>query len=113
MNEGEQWKKIEEFFQDRFTLEDPPTIEFILLIIGIQEVGLGFKKYKKDEKLNLIHVAVCKLLEPYNYYRFKELDKDGWPHYEIINNLPPLNDNEQSILIKTAIIQYFSNHKII
>ena len=43
----------------------------ILLLIGLQELGIFDLKFKKDQKLELMHVAVCTLLEPYGYYEFE------------------------------------------
>lgn len=64
MTEQELWKKVEAFFQKNFDMEPNPPIETILFLIGIQELGSGQQKYSKDDKLNLIHIAVCRLLEP-------------------------------------------------
>jgi len=82
-------------------------VEGILFLIGIQELGQGFRKFNKDEKLDVIHIAVCTLLEPYGYYEFKGEDKDKWPHWERNKKLPPLKDKEQQQLMKQAIVDYF------
>ena len=62
---------------------------------------------KKDEKLNLMHIAICRLLEPYGFYTFDYVDADGWPHYTVKEQLPPLKAGEQSVLMKEAIVNYF------
>lgn len=111
--ENEIWKDIEHFFEVNFTEGETPDVDTMLFIIGLQEVGLGYKKYKKDEKMNLFHIAVCRLLEPFGYYRFVEYDADRWPHYELVEELPVLKPNEQSILMKKAIIQYFEDEKLL
>lgn len=80
----------------------------IIFLIGIQELGKGSLKLKKDEKLEIMHIAVCKLLSQYNYYRFLGFDEDGWPHYEPTEELPFLQPIQQHKLIKEAIINYFS-----
>lgn len=54
-----------------------------------------------------MHIAICRLLEPYGYYEFSHFDDDGWPHYTIKEELPPLKGGEQSILMKEAIVNYF------
>lgn len=79
----------------------------ILFLIGVNELGLGYKEFKKNEKTDLLHIAICTLLEPYGYYKFIGNDEDKWPHFELIKELPPLNDREQQHLIKEAIISYF------
>lgn len=80
----------------------------VLFLIGVQELELGYKKFKKHEKTDLMHVALCTLLEPYGYYTFKGRDEANWPHFELNKKLPPLNEREQQHLIKQAIIEYFT-----
>ena len=109
----EKWKQIEKFFEQNFTDGETPDLDTILFLIGVQELGQGKRKFKKDEKLNLLHIAVCRVLEPFGFYRFDGLDPDGWPHFEFIEELPPLKTNEQTLLMKHAIIQYFEDQQII
>jgi hypothetical protein len=85
--------------------------EAIMVLIGIQELGQGYAKYSKDEKINLIHIATCTILEPYGYYEFTENDEDGWPHFEKKENLPPLDSRQQEHLIKEAILAYFRENE--
>lgn len=82
-------------------------IEGIMLLIGTQELGKGYKKYSKDEVLDVLHIATCTLMEPLGYYKFTGKDADGWPHWEAVTNLPPLKPGEQKELMKRAIINYF------
>lgn len=112
MNEQELWKKVEVFFQKHFDTDEHPELDVILFLIGVQELGSGAQKYSKDDKLDLIHIAVCRLLQPYGYYNLSGY-KDGWPQYDKIMTMPPLKPNEQSILIRKAIIQYFLDEKLI
>lgn len=112
-NEADKWKSVEHFFIENFTDGEKPDIDTMLFLIGVQELGKGKKKFKKDDKLNLMHIAVCRLLEPYGYYRFEGLDKDGWPEFEFLDSLPELKANEQSILMRRAIIQYFEDQELI
>ena len=81
----------------------------IIFLIGVQELGTGFKKFSKQEKTELMHVAVCTLLMPYGFYKFTGRDEDNWPHFELVKELPPLYDRQQQHLIKEAIIEYFSD----
>lgn len=109
----DKWKKIEQFFETNFTDGETPDLDTILFLIGIQELGQGKRKFKKDEKLNLLHIAVCRVLEPFGFYRFDGLDPEGWPHFELLDELPPLKTNEQTLLMKHAVIQYFEDQNII
>jgi hypothetical protein len=81
----------------------------IIFLIGVQELGTGYKKFSKQEKTELMHVAVCTLLMPYGFYEFTGRDEDNWPHFQLKNDLPPLDDRQQQHLIKEAIIEYFSD----
>lgn len=107
------WQKVETFFMVNFQAEKNPPIETMLFLIGVQELGSGKQDYTKDDKLNLLHIAVCRLLEPFGFYKFKNFDEDGWPHYEILTPLPDLKPNEQSLLMRKAIIQYFLDEELI
>jgi len=78
----------------------------LLFLIGIQELGQGFRAFEKDEKMNLMHIAVCRLLEPYGYYSYSHKDDDGWPHFTKTPNLPGLSQKDQEQLLKQAIINY-------
>ncbi|MBF0598067.1 hypothetical protein [Faecalibacter rhinopitheci] len=109
----DKWKKIEQFFETNFTDGETPDLDTILFLIGVQELGQGKRKFKKDEKLNLLHIAVCRVLEPFGFYRFDGLDPEGWPHFELLDELPPLKTNEQTLLMKHAVIQYFEDQNII
>jgi len=108
----EKWKKIEVFFAENFTGGETPDLDTILFLIGVQELGKGKRRFKKDDKVNLLHIAVCRVLEPFGYYRFDGLDKDGWPQFEFLEPLPELKSNEQTLLIKQAVIQYFEEREL-
>jgi hypothetical protein len=112
ITEGELWGKVEEFFVKNFDTEKNPQMDTILFLIGVQELGSGQQKYTKDDKLNILHIAVCRLLEPFGYYKFSHYDDDGYPHFEEVEKLPDLKPNEQQILMKKAIIQYFLDEEL-
>ena len=83
----------------------------VLFLIGVQELGKGYQKFSKREKTELLHVAVCTVLEPYGFYRFIGRDDDHWPHFELIKELPALDEKQQQHLIKEAILQYFETEE--
>ncbi len=105
----EKWQEIQQKISDRFGDGETLEVDAIVYLIGVQELGQGYRKFKKDEKINLMHIAVCKLLEPYGYYEFEYFDEDGWPHYNLNEELPSLKAGEQTVLLKQAIINYFEN----
>lgn len=102
-----QWKLIVHKLSAQFADGDTLDLDAIIYLIGLQELGQLNRRFKKDEKLNLMHIAVCRLLEPYGYYEFDFVDNDGWPHYTTKAQLPPLKAGEQTILMKEAIVHYF------
>ena len=54
------------------------------------------------------YLAICSLLTPYGFFQFDRIDEDGWPHWKEINPITALNDKDQEILIKKAILNYFN-----
>lgn len=107
----EEWESVVKFLSDKFADGDTLDVDAILYLIGVQELGQGFQSFKKDEKINLMHIAICRLLEPYGYYEFDFIDPDGWPHYKSMEDLPALKGGEQTILMKEAIVKYFSSQE--
>ncbi len=103
----ERWEILVEKLSAQFADGDLLELDAIIYLVGVQELGQYHRKYKKDDKLDLMHIAICRLLEPYGYYEFDFFDKDGWPHYTIKEKLPPLKSGEQSVLMKEAIVGYF------
>lgn len=82
-------------------------LETLLLLIGVQELGKGYQKFSKRQKLELMHVGICTILEPYGFYKTVGRDKDNWPHFEFLKALPPLNEYQQQHLMKEAVLAYF------
>jgi len=108
-----RWAQVVNLLSDKFSDGEPMDLDGIIYLVGLQELGRWDKSFKKDEKVQLMHIAICRLLEPYGYYRFDYLDDDGWPHYELIKPLPMLKAGEQSLLMKEAIVGYFLDKKLI
>lgn len=109
----ERWDKIVHLLSQKFADGETLDIDAIIYLVGVQEFGRFDRKFKKDEKINLMHIAVCRLLEPFGFYEFDYQDEEGWPHYKIKEQLPPLKAGEQSILMKEAIVEYFLEKKIV
>jgi len=81
-------------------------VQSILFIIGLQELGMNIDRLTKDQKVDVIHVAVCSVLEQYGYYEYEGRDRDQWPHWKAIKPLPNLKEFEQEHLIKQGILDY-------
>jgi hypothetical protein len=108
-----RWDKVVEILSNQFAEGDLLDLDAIIYLIGVQELGKVHQTFKKDEKLNLMHIAICRLLEPYGFYEFDFFDKEGWPHYKVKEELPALKAGEQSVLMKEAIVNYFVEREVI
>ncbi len=103
----QKWENLVAFISKEFGEGDTLDLQAILFLIGIQELGKGYREFSKEEKTDLLHIAICRLLSNYGYYALEGRDKDGWPHYTTNEKLPALKPGEQSILMKEAAILYF------
>jgi hypothetical protein len=99
----DQLKALEVIF------DAPLDLNGVIFLIGVQELGQHAREFKKHEKVDLMHVAICVLLTPYGYYRELGRDADGWPHFERVQDLPPLGSEEQERLMKEAVLAYFAD----
>jgi|TARA_B100000927_G_C16324498_1_gene412711 hypothetical protein len=102
-----KWNNLKTKLSVDFSDNEIIDLDSIIFLIGIQELGQFQKRFNKQKKLEVIHIAVCKLLSDYGYYEYDYTDNDGWPHYKLIKKLPNLKAGEQTILMKKAIINYF------
>jgi len=109
----ERWELLVTKLSNQFADGDELDLDSIIYLIGVQELGKVHQKFKKDEKVNLMHIAICRLLEPYGFYEFDFFDRDGWPHFKVKEELPPLKAGEQSVLMKEAIVNYFLERNFI
>lgn len=102
-----KWLQTRHLVKDLIGKDSPPDLNAILLLIGIQELGKIRKKFSKEEKQDLMHIAVCTLLEPDGYYSFKGLDEDGWPHWDMVRPFKLSGAASQERYLKEKIITYF------
>ena len=90
---------------ERFNMD--ADLKSVLFVIGLQELGMNAEKLSKDQKVDIMHIAICVLLEPYGHYEYEGRDQDGWPHWKVVEKLPSLNGKDQEDLIKKSIIEYW------
>jgi hypothetical protein len=110
-NIEQDWKKVLVALEPQFGPD--LDMQSILFIIGVQELGQGYRKMKKDEKLDTMHIAICTLLEPYGYYEFVGFDSDKWPHWNATAKLPHLKPAQQHKLMTQAVIDYFKANGLV
>lgn len=86
----------------------PKDLNAVLFLIGVQELGQGAKIFEKEEKQDLMHIAICKLLSYSGFYELEGLDENGWPHWKLLKPLPHFDLLEQEKLLKMHALEYFS-----
>jgi len=101
-----QWQKLRVKIKDTLH-KKPRDLNGVLYLIGIQELGKGNVEFTKEQKQDLLHIAICKVLSLSGYYEFEGHDEDGWPHWRNVKKLPAYDLLEQEQLLKMHIIQYF------
>jgi len=106
-----EWEALLNRLAERFG--EGLDLEAVLFLIGVQELGQGYRKFKKDEKMDLMHIAICRVLVPYGFYEYTGMDNDGWPHYSPTAELPHLGAKEQSRLMKEAVLDYFRTAELV
>lgn len=104
-----RWWDLERKLMERFGKK--PDVEAILFLIGLQEIGLSQEKISKEQKQDLMHVAICTILSSSGYYIEEGKDQDGWPHFKQLKNLPIMNMIEQEAFLKDHILLYFDNNQ--
>jgi len=108
----EKWKIVIDFLSENFNKK--PDLNAVLFIIGMRELGqLQEKNFAKDEKVMLMHIAVCKVLSYSGHYELEGVDKEGWPEWKLIKPLPLFDIFEQELFLKQHIIEYFEREEII
>ena len=105
-----RWWNLEAKLVERFGKK--PDLETILFLIGIQELGAKEDKFTKEQKQDLMHIAVCTLLLPSGYYELEGKDTDGWPHFRQLKSMPDMNAFEQESFLKDHVLLYFEEHGI-
>lgn len=85
----------------------PKDLNSVLFLIGVQELGRGNRTFSKEEKQDLMHIAICKVLSYSGYYILEGTDNEGWPHWKLIKKLPHFDLLEQEKLLKMHVLEYF------
>lgn len=87
----------------------PKDLNGVLFLIGVHELGRGPKTFSKEEKQDLMHIAICKVLSLAGYYTLEGLDEQGWPHWKMVKKLPHFDLLEQEKLLKMHVMEYFEH----
>ena len=106
----QRWWALEAKLVERF--EKKPDLETVLFLIGVQEFGEIREKFTKEQKQDLMHIAVCTLLAPSGYYELERVDEDGWPHFKQLKPMPDMDPIAQENFLKDHILLYFQDHDL-
>jgi hypothetical protein len=106
----QRWWKLEEKLMNRF--EKKPDVESILFLIGIQELGNLRKKFSKEQKQDLMHIAICTVLATSGFYELSHVDEDGWPHFTQLKPIENMDPITQENFLKDHILLYFQQNDL-
>lgn len=101
------WLHVQNQVQAALKKEALPDLNTVLFLIGIQELGRWRRSFTKEEKQDLMHIAVCRLLEYEGYFEFVGRDADGWPHYQQVREMDKAELGKQERLLKELAVRYF------
>ncbi|SFO29793.1 hypothetical protein SAMN04488519_105156 [Algoriphagus ornithinivorans] len=101
-----KWSKLLVGLEDTIG-KKPKDLNGVLFLIGVQELGKGAKTFSKEQKQDLMHIAVCKVLSLAGFYELDFVDQEGWPHWKLIKELPRFDLLEQEKLLKIQVLEYF------
>lgn len=107
----DKWFKIRELFEKRFN--KTPDLSAILYVIGMRELGKHQEKFKKEEKVQLMHIATCRILSTSGHYKLVGKDEDDWPVWELVEKLPNQDMMEQEMYMRHHIVNYFEEEELI
>ncbi len=102
-----EWLRIQNLVKEHLSVDKVPDLNAILVLVGIQELGIWKSKWSKEEKQDLMHIAVCRLLSQEGFYEFVGRDDEGWPHYRLIRKIGLGGESNQEVLLKKQLITYF------
>ncbi|MEL6537720.1 MAG: hypothetical protein AAFQ98_20025 [Bacteroidota bacterium] len=100
------WQKMREYIGEHLGRR-PKDLNGVLFMIGVQELGQGPRPFSKEEKQDLMHIAICKVLSYSGFYELEGLDEQGWPHWKNTKPLPKFDVLEQEKLLKMHVLEYF------
>ena len=103
----ERWAMLSGIIKTNFGKK--PDIEAILFLIGVRELGINPENFTKEQKVDLMHIAICAILAPDGYFELDHLDQDGWPHWKQLKPLPHVDVFSQEVFLKSYIVDYFAD----
>lgn len=106
-----KWQQILAQLEQQFGKK--PDLNAVLFLIGMRELGALRTKFSKEEKVKLMHIAVCRLLSFSGYYELQGIDSKGWPDWKLVKKLPHTDIFQQEYFLKFHIVEYFESEGIL
>ena len=104
---NKKWHDLRKYFLE--TLGKKPDINAFLFMIGIEQCGIIKDAFSKEDKQDLIHIAIAGFLCKDGYYSYEGRDASGWPHYTALKTPTILSVKEQEDWLKGHIVRYFED----
>ncbi|MDP1726444.1 MAG: hypothetical protein Q8M15_06640 [Bacteroidota bacterium] len=104
-----KWYKVVFSLKKQFGKK--PNMDAIIYLIGVNEFG-HMREFAKDEKMDLMHIATCKLLSYEGYFVYDGKDEEGWPHYTMLKKPPYTDLLSQENLLRKLVVQYYEENNL-
>lgn len=106
-----RWEQLQNLLVQRFN--KTLNLEALIYMIGLRELGEGpHREFEKEEKVDLMHISICRLLSQSGYYELVGKDEEGWPHWRLTKDLPHTDIFSQEAVLKEHILVYFDEEEI-
>jgi hypothetical protein len=112
-DEERRWDDLVKLLKTRFDRDI--TLEAILFLVGVQVHGRGFEpKIHRDRKQDLIMEGTFAAFESIGFYERVGMESTGaWIWERLVAHPPDLTVEEQEVLLKMAVLEYFAQAEVI
>lgn len=104
-----KWYKVVFHLKKQFGKK--PNMDAIIFLIGVNEFG-QMREFSKEEKMDLMHIATCKLLSYEGYFVYDGKDEEGWPHYTMLKKPPYTDLLSQENLLRKLVVKYYEENNL-
>ncbi|MGM0375855.1 MAG: hypothetical protein ACQEQ0_03705 [Bacteroidota bacterium] len=102
----ENWDQLVLEISKRFSVT--ADFDFMLFLIGVQELGEGMRSYTREEKMDLINLGKCAALARSGYLERNGYDKEGWPLFRDKESLKSFTPSFLNYTLKRAVFDYLN-----
>lgn len=103
--QAREWQALLVYLEGKFMKR--PDMNGVLFLVGLNVLGLGPQEFSKEQKQDLLHIAVCELLSFAEFYEFAGRDDQGWPHYKVLRSPQGMSLAEQEAVLRACAVEYF------